>query len=97
MITVLGQKMRMLMEKLPGMIDCEQFETFIQAYIDDELTPAQRRVFDLHMKVCPDCRRYIAAYRQTLDALKDVSVENHETLPEVPEDLIQAILDANAS
>lgn len=85
------------MAKLPGMIDCEQFETFILAYIDDELPPAQRRVFDLHMKVCPDCRRYIAAYQRTLETLKDVSVEDHETLPEVPEDLIQAILEANAS
>lgn len=97
MTTALRRRMRIIMAKLPGLIDCEEFEKFISAYIDDELPPAQRKVFNLHMKFCPECRRYIAAYQRILETMKDLSVEDHETLPEVPEDLIQAILDANAS
>ena len=96
MLTVLRRNMRVIMTKLPGMIDCEEFEGFISAYIDDELPPAKRKVFDLHMKFCPECRRYIAAYQRILETMKELSVEDHETLPEVPEDLIKAILEPNA-
>jgi predicted anti-sigma-YlaC factor YlaD len=91
-----GQTMRGFMVKLPGMIDCEQFENFLLAYIEDELTPSQRKVINLHLRVCPDCRRYVADYRRTLEALKVSKVEDDGALADVPEDLIQAILKASA-
>ena len=87
--------MRDILVKLPGMIDCEQFEDFMLAYIEDELPPSQLKVFNRHIQVCPDCRRYIADYRRTLEALKVSKVADDGTLAEVPEDLIRAILDAS--
>jgi anti-sigma factor RsiW len=86
-----------MMMKLPGMINCAQIEEFIQAYLDDELSPTEQKVFDRHLIVCPDCRRYIAAYKQTLQTLDAVSVEDRNTLADVPEDLIQAVLTASRS
>lgn len=93
----LGRRMRGIMVKLPGMIDCEQFEKFMLAYIEGELPPSQRKVIDRHLLVCPDCRRYIADYRRTLEALKISKVEDDGTLAEVPEELIQAILKASTA
>lgn len=90
-----GRTMRGIMVKLPGMIDCEQFENFLLAYIEDDLSPSQRRVVNLHLRACPDCRRYVTDYRRTLQALKVSKVEDDATLAEVPEDLIQAILKAS--
>ena len=36
----LGRVMRGILAKLPGMIDCEQFEKTFLAYIEDELVQA---------------------------------------------------------
>ena len=92
-----GRTMRGIMVKLPGMIDCEQFENFMLAYIEDELPPSQRKVINLHLRVCPDCRSYVAEYRRTLQALKVSKLEDDGSLADVPEDLIQAILKASAA
>ena len=92
-----GRRMRGILMNLPGMINCEQFENFMLAYIEDELPPSQLKVFDRHIQACPDCRRYIADYRRTLEALKVSKVVGDGTLPEVPEDLIRAILDASTA
>jgi len=94
MIKDFARSMRGMMSKLPGMIDCKQVDEFLMAYIEKELPPSQMKVVDRHLLICPDCRRYIAEYRRTLDALNVSRLENEESLAEVPQDLIQAILHA---
>ncbi|MEP1521746.1 zf-HC2 domain-containing protein [Ascidiaceihabitans sp.] len=86
-----------VMFKLPGMITCEVFEDFILAYLEDELPAPQRRVFEMHLKVCRSCRRYLSDYRKTLAATKARADEDQATLENVPEDLIAAVLAARIS
>ncbi|RPI53137.1 MAG: zf-HC2 domain-containing protein [Acidobacteria bacterium] len=39
----------------------------LSRYIDDELTPRQRRAIDTHCRDCTRCRRMIAGLRRTVD------------------------------
>lgn len=80
--------------KLPGMISCQVFEDFVLAYLEEELSSTQRRVFEMHLKLCRECREYLEDYRKTLSATRNLSLAEKDTLAEVPEDLIKAILDA---
>ncbi len=83
------------MFKLPLMITCEAFEDFILAYLDDELTARQKFVFELHLKVCRECRDYLQAYLASLELVKSAGSIQDLALPdEVPDDLVKAVLDA---
>jgi anti-sigma factor RsiW len=39
----------------------------LSQYIDDEMTPRQRRAIDAHCRDCTRCRRMIAGLRRTVD------------------------------
>jgi len=95
MIDGFVRKIRGIMVKLPGMIDCKQVESFLLAYIEDDLPKSQMKVIDRHLMVCPDCRRYIAEYPRTLEVLSVSKSEADEAMAEVPKDLINAILEAS--
>jgi len=78
--------------KMPLMISCRDFEDFIIQYFEDELPWSKRFIFKAHLKVCKECRDYLAAYRLSMAAMKEALVQ--EELPAVPEDLVKAILAA---
>lgn len=83
------------MFKLPMMISCVEFEEFILAYLDGELSSTQRRIFEFHMAVCRECREYLAAYKATMTITRDaIDAETTEMLANVPEDLVSAVLAA---
>lgn len=84
-----------MLKHMPMMITCRQFEDFILAYLEDELPARQKFIFELHIKVCRECRDYIAAYRRTIEISKRAFEEPERPVPDdVPEDLITAILAA---
>lgn len=84
-----------MMRRMHGMITCREFEDFVQRYLDDELPPRQRSIFEWHMRLCRECREYLAAYRRSIEIGRAVFEDADEALPEdVPEDLVTAILDA---
>ncbi|MCI5047606.1 MAG: zf-HC2 domain-containing protein [Aquisalinus sp.] len=93
----LKRRMHGVMFKFPGMITCNEFEDFILAYLEDELPPTRKRVFELHLRVCKSCRLYLAAYKRTLAATKASRKDYDELEASVPEDLIAAILAAKES
>ena len=86
----------MMLRRMPLMITCMEFESFILDYLEDELPSRQRRVFEFHLKICRECRDYLAAYRRTVALGKATLAEDPSAaVPEnVPEDLIKAVLDA---
>lgn len=92
--TTLRRRLHGLMFRLPAMITCREFEDFVLAYLEDELSPRQKRVFELHMKLCRECREYLAAYRRALDLAEGLADEDAEVLEDVPEDLVDAVLAA---
>ncbi len=90
------RRMRGLMLRhMPLMITCREFEDFILAYLEGELSERQRFVFELHTKVCQECRDYLDAYRRTMEISKRVFEQEDEPVSdEVPEDLVKAVLAA---
>lgn len=82
----------------PRMITCREFEGFILDYLDDALPVAQRRIFELHMKICRECRDYLAAYQRSIALGKAAFQDPDGPVPDdVPEDLVRAILEARES
>ena len=87
-----------MMFKLPMMITGEAFEDFILAYREDDLPPGKKFVFEMHLKLCAECRDYLKAYRSALELAKSGSEAAAAVVPEdVPEDLIRAVIDANSA
>jgi predicted anti-sigma-YlaC factor YlaD len=66
-------------------------------YLDGALRLGNRLSFTAHIALCSDCRRYIDTYRRTI-ALGRAAIVAAEPPPQVPEELVEAILasrDAN--
>jgi anti-sigma factor RsiW len=51
----------------------------LSRYIDDELTPQQRRIIDAHCRDCPRCRRMIASLRRTIALYRNAEVTRMPT------------------
>ncbi len=84
-----------MMKHMHGMITCREFEEFVLAYLDGELPPRQVKVFEWHLRLCRECREYLAAYRRALELGKVALGADDTPVPEdVPEDLVKAILDS---
>lgn len=72
---------------------CQEFIDFLMDYDEGVLPSDQRAQFDEHLSVCPDCVNYLASYRATKAMGKSAFSVGCEPLPpEVPPELIQAIL-----
>ncbi len=80
---------------LPAMMTCRELEDFIADHEDGALPRSKRFVFELHLAICSDCRRYLGSYRGAIALSKAVFQKPDETVPaELPEDLVKAILSA---
>jgi anti-sigma factor RsiW len=74
-------------------VTCREFADFIMDYLEGELPADVRTLFERHLARCPDCHRYLAQYRETTAAGKDAFAEpDGELPPDIPEELIRAIL-----
>ena len=84
-----------VLKHMHRMITCREFEDFVLRYLDGELSTRQRSVFELHMRLCRECREYLAAYQRTIEVGREAFESADEALPDdAPEDLIKAILEA---
>jgi predicted anti-sigma-YlaC factor YlaD len=87
-----------MLNHLPMMINCREFEAFLLDYLEDTLPARQRFIFDLHLRVCRECRDYLMAYKRAVEVSQQVFPDGDAPIPhQVPEDLIRAILDARNS
>ena len=73
---------------------CREFVEFVMEYLDGTLGDAERRVFEDHVELCPPCVNYLASYRDTVRLGHSVCTPDDEVPPEVPEELVKAILAA---
>ena len=88
-------KLKSTMMKMPMMLTCRDFETFIADYFEGNLSRYARLKFAIHLKMCKSCKSYIDAYRRSKELGKQVFANiDAEVPPEVPEDLVKAVLDA---
>lgn len=77
------------------MMTCRDMIDFLMDYVEEQLSTAERRRFDEHLEACPECVDYVDSYR-TMTGFGDLicAPENDETPPEMPEELVTAILEA---
>jgi anti-sigma factor RsiW len=84
-----------MLKRMHGMITCKEFEQFIMAYLDGELPSGKKAIFEWHMRLCRECRDYLAAYQRSVELGRALLTSTDDQVPsDVPEDLIKAILDA---
>lgn len=75
-------------------MNCREFVEFLMDFLDGNLPPEQRSVFEEHMRRCPPCVDYLQSYRQVI-ALERSACNCDDDVPcEVPEHLVQSILEA---
>lgn len=91
-----GRRLRAwMMQRLPGQLVCVEFEDFVSDYHEGTLSLRERRVFDLHMQLCPMCRVYFASYLRTIELGRRICASDDEAAPaELPDELVSAILAA---
>lgn len=93
--SVMRKAKAFMFRSLPMMINCREFEEFLIDYFEDSLPKRQRLVFDIHMKICRECREYLVAFKRSIDVSKRVFADLDEEVPDdVPEDLVRAIIEA---
>ncbi len=93
--SVMRKAKAFMFRSLPMMINCREFEEFLIDYFEDSLPKRQRRIFEMHLRLCRECREYLVAFKRTIDVSKRVFTDLDEQVPDdVPEDLVRAILDA---
>jgi anti-sigma factor RsiW len=73
---------------------CRDFVEFLLEYLDGALGEAERRVFEGHVEQCPACVTYLDTYRETVRLGSRVCAPDDEVPPDVPEELVRAILSA---
>ncbi len=73
---------------------CQEMIDFLADYLEGELPESQSHTLDQHLALCPECEAYLQSYRSTID-LSTLVCRDREGHPEaMPEDLVQAILEA---
>lgn len=90
-----------MLQSLPGMITCAEFEQFIVDYLDDTLPVAQRKLFERHLRVCRECKDYLARYQlnqkiYTQYYQADAEIKSKTLDEDIPEDLIAAVIKASS-
>ncbi len=84
-----------MLRTMPNMITCREFEGFVVDYLDNELPEKQRSKFELHIRMCKECRQYLDAYQRTIEISRRACSSSDDAVPDdVPDDLVKAILKA---
>jgi len=73
---------------------CREFVEFLMEYLDGALAHAEQTVFERHIEDCPACVNYLRTYRETVRLGNRICAPDAEVPPDVPEELVQAILSA---
>ena len=72
---------------------CRELIDVLDRYLSGELPVFQSRTIDGHLAECPDCRAYLATYRQTTSVARVALVlSDDQFVGAIPESLVKAIL-----
>ena len=76
------------------MMTCHDVETFLDDYLDRKLSWGTRLRFEFHIRMCAECKRYIARYRRAIELGQRLLGEDPQARADeaVPDDLVDAIL-----
>jgi hypothetical protein len=71
-------------------VNCQALiNKFLLDYHENKLSKIRRGEFELHLKLCKDCRNYVASYKKTIELAK--ATENLTPDPP-PQQLVDAIM-----
>jgi len=77
-------------------VTCRELASFLADYLDGHLRPDIQRTFEEHLSLCPNCVRYLAQYRATIDVGRAAIAQLEAAVAaDFPDDLKQAILRAH--
>lgn len=72
-------------------IACKEVVGFLPEYLEHELAPARKRLFERHFDICPDCSAYLHAYRSSIALAAEALAEPAEA-PPLSEELVRALV-----
>jgi len=82
---------------MPGVPTCQEVDSYLDDYLDNELPEVQRRRFERHLRVCASCQRYLRGYTRTVRAAREAGREDlRDALGPPPEELVQSIMIARS-
>lgn len=74
---------------------CREFAAFLGDYISGELSDDVLTSFERHLRVCENCEKYLAGYRESVLLGKLAFADADDAPPaDAPQDLVDAILAA---
>ena len=74
---------------------CREFADFLFDYHAGDLPEEEKVAFDRHLALCTNCVEYLRQYQATVQAGRAAfAASDAEVPPEVPEQLVKAILAA---
>jgi anti-sigma factor RsiW len=77
---------------------CRELAAFLDDYLAGNLPAKTTHAFDLHLARCANCRRYLASYRESARLARLVFEDDLAMVPpEVPDQLVRAIVSARAA
>jgi anti-sigma factor RsiW len=72
---------------------CREIADFLADYLAGRLAPDVHAEFERHLAVCPNCERYLATYRATIELGRRAFVDlDADADTEVPPEFLRAIL-----
>jgi predicted anti-sigma-YlaC factor YlaD len=82
---------RLMTRYVPGMLTCEEVDSFLYDFYEGQLSVMEKLTFKLHLSMCRECKTYVQGYKEVIRISKD-GVKTEEPNEKIPEELIQAIL-----
>lgn len=78
-------------------LSCPELVAFLDDYVAGTLPADVATGFERHLAGCSACVAYANTYRETVRLGREAYCASAELPPEVPEELVEAILGARAS
>ena len=69
-------------------MSCQEFVELVTEYLENNLLPEVRKLFDEHREVCPGCETYLEQIRQTISTLRHIGEE--QVSPQTKQKLLLA-------
>jgi hypothetical protein len=82
---------RLMTQHIPGMITCEEVDSFLCEFNEGHLSYAENLKFNLHLRLCNECKAYVSEYKNTIRITQSIFI-NANPIEKVPEKLMQVIL-----
>ena len=75
------------------MMTCRELTDFLSDYVAGDLPDPVHRQFEFHIRLCRDCRVFLAQFRETIAASHEAFDDVAPHAP-VPEDVVEAVMRA---